>query len=522
MITDAGPFPGSSTQAHRTLALPGRQAWSQSRRRHPRPPSGVAALVRARAALAICDGARARRRANVRRMRVTLLILALLVLPAAAGVSYASAPAPLPRRAFLGVVLAPADSAARAAARLAPDQPGVLVQRVLPGSTAERAGIEAGDVMVALDTLTLRTPVQLTQAMARRRAGERATLRWRHAGRPRARTLALASPPSEQGEGWDVEYGEVASRAGRLRTLVTRPRTPGRHPALMLVQGIGTFTVETPLMGVDGYGAIVRDFARRGFVTMRVDKPGCGDSEGGPLRDVDFDTQLDGFRAALATLRSDPAVDPDRILLFGHSMGGAWAPLLAGELPVHGIAVYGTLVRTWTEYMLENDRRQSALGGQSAAAIDSALKVEARVCSYLWSEGLSPGEMARAQPDLAAWVDSSMTNATYYAGSHYRFFQQLAAKNLAAAWANYDGHVLALYGRSDFLSGEEDHALIARIVNQAHPGHARFQAIDGIDHAFRAEATQAASFATWGQPGAPLDDRVVQALRAWSDEVVND
>ncbi|HET7250141.1 MAG TPA: alpha/beta fold hydrolase [Gemmatimonadales bacterium] len=449
------------------------------------------------------------------------LLLATLSVPATRGESSA-APAPLPRRAFLGVVLAPADSAARAAAHLAPGDPGVLVQRVLPGSTAERAGIAGGDVIVALDTLAVRTPVQLTQAMARRHGGERATLRWRHAGRPLERTLALAPQPREQGDGWDVEYGQVASRAGWLRTLVTRPRTPGRHPALMLIQGIGTFTVETPLMGVDGYGAIVRDFASRGFVTMRVDKPGCGDSEGGPLRDVDFETQLDGFRAALAMLRSDPGVDPGRILVFGHSMGGAWAPLLADELPVRGIAVYGTLVRTWTEYLLENDRRQGALGGQSAAAIDSTLKLEARVCNYLWSEGLSPREMSERHPELAPWVDSSMTNATYYAGCHYRFFQQLAAKNLAAAWARYPGYVLSLYGRSDFLSGEEDHALIARIVNQAHPGHARFQAIDGIDHAFRREATQAGSFATWGQPGAPFDDRVVQALRAWSDEVVKE
>src|SRR5262249_18344891 len=186
-------------------------------------------------------------------------------------------------------------------------------------------------------------------------------------------------------------------------------------------------------------------------------KPGCGDSEGGPLRDLDFDTQLDGFRAALAKLRSDPTVDPDRILVFGHSMGGVWAPLLADETPVRGLAVYGTLVRTWTEYLLENDRRQAVLGGQSAAAIDSALKVEARVCQYLWSEGLSPTDMARQHPELAAWAYSNLTNATYFSGCHYRFFQQLAGRNLAASWERYPGSVLSIYGRSDFLSGEEDH-----------------------------------------------------------------
>jgi len=43
-------------------------------------------------------------------------------------------------------------------------------------------------------------------------------------------------------------------------------------------------------------------------------------------------------------------VDQDNVFIVGHSMGGVFAPILAAEFPVKGIAVYGTVVKTWTEY----------------------------------------------------------------------------------------------------------------------------------------------------------------------------
>jgi uncharacterized protein len=310
----------------------------------------------------------------------------------------------------------------------------------------------------------------------------------------------------------------VPSRGGRLRVIWTRPVTPGRHPGFLLVQGIGTFTVENPSGLLSGYGDIIRDFSRRGFVTLRVDKPGCGDSEGGPLRDVDFDTQLDGFRQALAALRADPAVDPDRILVFGHSMGGAWGPLLAAETPVRGLAVYGTLARTWVEYVLENTRRQAALAGEAPDAIDRTAKEGAAADTYLDHEGLTPAEMVDRHPEMKAWADSNLTEGKYYSGLHYTFVRQLAGKNLAEAWRRFPGHALAFWGRGDFLSGEADHELIARIVNGEHPGHARFLAVD-MDHAFRPIATPAGSFATWGRPGA-VSPLIVETLRSWSEEVL--
>ena len=186
---------------------------------------------------------------------------------------------------------------------------------------------------------------------------------------------------------------------------------------------------------------------------------------------------------------------------------------------MRGIAVYGTLARTWLEYMLENNRRQSELGGVPPATVDSALWYDADATYWLNRAGLAPGEAIEKEPALRTWVDSSLTRETYYGGLHYRFVQQLAAKNLGAAWTAFPGHALALWGRADFISGEEDHRLIARIVNRAHPGHGEFLALDGIDHGFYRAADQKESFEKWNRPGAEFNPEIVTALREWSDRV---
>jgi hypothetical protein len=316
----------------------------------------------------------------------------------------------------------------------------------------------------------------------------------------------------------------VDTKEGRLRTIVTKPNggASGKRPALFLIQGIGTFSIESIPGGFDGYSAIIDDFNARGFVTMRVDKPGCGDSEGRPLRDIDFDTQLEGFRAALKTLKADPDVDPARVLIFGHSMGGVWGPMIAESDPVRGIAVYGTVTKTWAEYMLANNRRQLALAGRTDAEIDETLRVQSDIEHYVYHQGLSPAEVGAKHPELKAVVDGTFQEGEYYSGCHYTFFRQLANKNVAAAWEKFPGRVLAAWGKSDFISAEDDHRLIAQIVNKQHPGHGEFVVLEGIDHVLNRAATPEESFAAHGKPGAAFNDLIVKTLREWSTKVISE
>lgn len=433
------------------------------------------------------------------------------------------APVELRRRAFLGTQLAPVTDETRKRQGLANGK-GTEILKVFPNSTASAAKLREGDVIVGFGEFEIDSTAALLRRLAARQGGDEVQVEFFRDGKKQTRTLNLIEMPRESSDAYEVELGAVESTGGKLRTYVTRPKTeadqpPVRRPALMILPGIGQFTMEHLPGGDVAYHALIDDFARRGYVTLRVDKPGCGDSLGGPLADVDFETQLDGFRQGLQWLREQPDVDPERILLFGHSMGGVWAPLLAAEIPVRGIAVYGTIARTWIEYLLENNRRQFELAGVSAGDVDRQLMLEAQGLAFVYGEKLSPEETAAKNEHLAAWVESTFQEGKYFSGCHYKFFQQLADRALGEAWADFPGQVLSLWGEADFIAGSADHALIAEIVNRSHPGRAEYRILKGIDHNFNTAATPVESRSRFGQPGGRFNPQIVETLRAWSESL---
>jgi uncharacterized protein len=430
------------------------------------------------------------------------LLFAALSLAACA----ALAAAELPRKAQLGVQMEPAPN-------------GVKVQAVLPGLSAERIGLRQGDVIVALDDKPV---VQVPDAVAwvgSKAGGDAARVAVLREGQRVELQGPMVERPRETSPHYRVEYGQVASERGRLRTLVTLPpestTRAGKHPALFFIQGVTLGTVDFPLSADNGYARIVGAFARAGFVTMRVDKPGVGDSEGGPGATVDFQQELDGYRQALKALLARPDVDPQRVFIFGHSMGGLWGPVLAAEFKqVRGLAVAGTGFRTWIEYTLENVRRQSLLAGAKHDEVHAELQQLAPVMTGFLHERLTPAQLAARHPQLKTTIDEQFQGDTY-AGRALAFWHQVSDLNLPEAWSKVDAKVLVLWGANDFLVNGLDHELLAAHLNARRPGSAKLVRLPRSDHAFLDTASPSDSFAHWGKPGKKVNRNVIGALSEW-------
>jgi dienelactone hydrolase len=358
-----------------------------------------------------------------------------------AGLAQAPAiPGELPRRAWFGVALAPHES-------------GAVVTSVVPGSSAAAEGIQAGDVIRAVDGTVPRSPDDVVGAVSRHRAGETAVIDLVRAGVTERRTVALRSLPLETLPGVRFDYGAVTLADGsRLRTIVSVPeRQEGRLPAVLLLQGGGCGSVDTPMAADFGQSGLVRTIAAQGFVTMRVEKSGVGDSQGPPCSAIGYAQELDGFRSALAALKQRPPVDPNRVYLLGISLGGVFAPLIAGENRVRGIIVYGTLV----------------------------------------------------------------VPPSGYPGRSDRFFREFASVDLAAAWSSVDARVLVLRGEFDDTAREADHARIAALVNARHPDAATHRELPGLDHGWTRHDTmeQSRQNPGRGKEVATLADAILGFLR---------
>jgi hypothetical protein len=90
-------------------------------------------------------------------------------------------------------------------------------------------------------------------------------------------------PKREHFQNGDVLYDWVVnSRGERLRTFVTKPKSAaGRVPVIFFVGWLSCDSMEYPTGETDGFGALIlRLIDRSGYATIRMDKPGVGDSRG--------------------------------------------------------------------------------------------------------------------------------------------------------------------------------------------------------------------------------------------------
>jgi pimeloyl-ACP methyl ester carboxylesterase len=439
---------------------------------------------------------------------------ALMICTGATAASAAAQPE-LARRAALGVAVETGGGGAR-------------VLSVAPGSTAARAGLQPGDVVTGLNGATVGDNQALVAQAGKLRAGQPVDITWLRAGAAARGSAAAVARPQETYQGATARYGAVPFRGGLLRDiLVTPAAAKGDGPVVFLIQGYYCATMEgsTP---DHPYRALIQGLADRGIATYRVEKPGMGDSQGGPAcLQSDFATELDAFRAGLATLTRDYGVDPGRVVLLGHSMGGLEAPLLAAEGdPVRGVAVYGTVLRNWRDYMQDIFRVQGFYSS-GADPVELATLGEAMrpLLDRIFNENVSLRQIAADSPQQAQLLREALEwdGDDQILGRSAAYWRQIAAQPLTAAWRDSRAPVLAVYGEADFAAiDDRDHRLIADVVNHYRPGAGRFVMLAGTGHGFgldgtREGARESTRAAGGALPPQPYNPELTRVLADWID-----
>lgn len=279
----------------------------------------------------------------------------------------------------------------------------------------------------------------------------------------------------------EVTYHWVTdSRGDRLRTFVTRPAAAkGKVPVIFFVGWLSCDSVEYVNGETDGFGAIFwRLIEQSGYATVRMDKPGVGESQGNCAK-TDFLTELSGYQAAFLSLSAYDFMDLDRIFVVGISNGGGTSPFVPTRYPVRGYIAASSWGRTWFEHMLELERVRLTGAGKSAGETDQSMKVFAQFYDLYLNRKMTPGGVIDQHPDWRSlWYDER--DGQY--GRPASFYQQLQELNLGEAWQEVNVPVLVLHGTADNIMSAADSHAIAEVVNRAHPGQAQYVEIPGGDH----------------------------------------
>ncbi len=166
---------------------------------------------------------------------------------------------------------------------------------------------------------------------------------------------------------------------------------PARLPAIVLVSGSAPSDRDEFVAGIPIFAQLANALADAGYLVIRYDERGAGQSGGRPesatLEEYAADT-----RAVVTYLSKRRDVDPKRISLVGHGEGGWVAMLVAAREPrVSAIGLVATPVMSGTELIFEQQRimfEQTGMGEPARqAAVEQQKKIlDAVVTGKGWEE----------------------------------------------------------------------------------------------------------------------------------------
>ncbi len=414
----------------------------------------------------------------------------------------------LPRHGVIGLTVSPPDITK-------PEDPKAnppTVKAVAPGSAADAAGIQAGDILRELDGTPVASSTDFASRIARHLAGDHVPIVLTREGQQLTKTATLKPRPFETNPDAEVLYSSLTVDGTRRRTIITHPKSAGHFPAVLIMGGLGCYSLDG---AQNSYAGVISALAKQNFVTMRVEKPGQGDSEGPACTDLKATAELEtqGYIAGLKALKSYDYVDPAKVFVFAHSLGPLVGSLVVPRESVRGFIAAETIGRSWFEYMLENSRMQDALVGTPLDEVDADIRIREKCNHDFFVLHHSADEVSKLDPQCAGVIRS-------FAGVPYTFMQQIGDISLAKQWKQADIPVLVLYGTSDPATSADESRYLANLINSFHPGRATYVELPGMGHDFYKYDSQLEFLTRRNNPAKQhaFDDELTDAVLKWLNQ----
>jgi pimeloyl-ACP methyl ester carboxylesterase len=389
------------------------------------------------------------------------------------------------------------------------------IRSVVPRSPAARAKLKAGDRILEINGVPATSSNNYGDARRATRGGVPVVLRVERAGKARTVRFTPRPLPLEADPALKIDYSAITTGGGyHLRTILTRPvNASGPLPSLLLVPWLSCASVEVFNKEASGMDRLLAGVLRdSGFLTIRVEKPGVGDSDGPACSQADLKMEIAGVLLALEQLKSQPDFDPDRLFILGMSLGGGLAPVVAQDEKVRGFVSIVGVVKTWFEHMMEIERRRLVLSGRSPAEVNDAMSGYAQLYTEYLIRGRTPGEVVAERAELKElWYDEP---ATQY-GRPAAFYSQLQTLNLEGAWQKVSVPTLIVAGEYDWIMSQDDYDRMAALVNQNTAGAATLVRWPRASHELIQYASPQAAF---NEEGGSFDDSLITLVVSWLKE----
>ncbi|MGE2717602.1 alpha/beta hydrolase [Mycolicibacterium litorale] len=228
------------------------------------------------------------------------------------------------------------------------------------------------------------------------------------------------------------------------------------RPGVVMCTGFGG-TQDTP-----AHAATAEDFVRAGYAVLTFDYRNFGESGGTPRQLVDIAGQLDDIAAAVACARRHPGIDPDRVVLWGTSLGGGHVVVAASRDP-RVAAVISQIPFNGFPKKVEGRSAGTTLKLLAAMAHD-ALRGALRLPPAYIKAVAARGELAVMPSDEAQQAIAGMQSATWRNETAPRALFAMMRYRPAESARNVTVPVLVCTGDGDRETPPELTAALAQAI----------------------------------------------------------
>ena len=390
----------------------------------------------------------------------------------------------LARKGWLGAKVENVNDSIATVLKL-PLNKGVNIIQVV-GGTSQKLGLKVNDVITAIENQPVTNLVELSKVLSQLIENQSVIFQLIRDGKPIKLKGKVVGRARESSKIVEVIYESVPYKEGKLSAIISKPKKSGKLPAVLFVPGYTCSSIDN-LPDYHPYKRIIDAYTDGGYVVMRIEKSGLGDSQKTP--DCSTTTLLDeveSFGLGLQKLMSLSYVDSSNVFIFGHSMGGIVAPALSAKTKVKGVIVYGTTAKSWFEYQLEMNRLQLKLAKVEPLEYEQNCRLQAEIAYEYFILNKSLSDIAKDKEKAEALKrDWQFDGNNMIFDRNQEYWRQIQNYPLLENWKQTTSHVLVLYGQADFQAfSKPDHEQIVDTVNFFHPNQATLIEFPETDHYF--------------------------------------
>ncbi len=166
---------------------------------------------------------------------------------------------------------------------------------------------------------------------------------------------------------------------------MTSPKGAGPFPTVILISGSGPQDRDETIFEHKPFLVLADHLTKKGFVVIRFDERGVGESKGdfGTATTADF---ADDVEALVAWAKKQSKVDGKKIVLAGHSEGGLVAPMVASKIPdIAGIILLAGPGVSGSEIVMNQTRKIAAAAGAPERILEMQDKMLAKMMAHVES-----------------------------------------------------------------------------------------------------------------------------------------